>query len=673
MFIAAMAVANVLFLVMLTAVGFYSASQHVADLAHISSGEAAQTLEQKMASTTKLLTALSLVPRVRNPDLPLRARAVMLAPFEKVYNFEYLTLIDAHGLSFDSVGAASGEPSFSLLNAPAFQTVSQTRAPFISNLLVRNFDQRFSLTLAMPVFADDSPNAALSGVLMATHALGDYSAALQENVSLADVVVFDRNGLPVALSSARFDGPAAQQALGSAFTAAMAEFTSPTVPLSTENMARVLWKSAELFFNSSAEIEEFRQHYGNLVRSASEQNTAPTRLVEKQSGRPLDSGLRYTFHSAQVNGTDFVVISRGDNFAVLQRVIWEHPVFFIVIFFLLCICMLSLVAFYNRLHVPYQELVQSVQALQQKAHPEQGDNDVVDFIKTALSSTQSMMNDTECFFSIETATNRVEMAFGEFQGLTGHELPHTFNEINSLLNSLLLEEDRPMFQKYQAARLTMEPHIPNMYTLNVHFMDQSRYLSIVETKVIADDGTHTNTMVRITDITTQTLRERQLEQQARRDSFTGLYNKAAFELSATQALRDPQCEGNIALVLLDIDFFKNANDTLGHQRGDEALLTLTAYLREKCRSSDVLGRFGGDEFAVLCVNISSAMPIINRFQCMTEELKSTVLKPWNLSISVGIAFQTCDEEDYRTLFQRADEALYDAKRTGRSRVCVNSV
>lgn len=156
----------------------------------------------------------------------------------------------------------------------------------------------------------------------------------------------------------------------------------------------------------------------------------------------------------------------------------------------------------------------------------------------------------------------------------------------------------------------------------------------------------------------------QLRDQASRDGLTGCLNHRAFlerleeEISRARRTRQP-----LGFVMLDVDDFKRANDTHGHVAGDELLSELGAALRRCVRTCDVVGRIGGDEFAVLAPG-SDERDTLVLAERVERELRS-VGTGLEVGVSAGIAVLH-DEDDARGLRHRADEALYAAKRSRRT-------
>jgi diguanylate cyclase (GGDEF)-like protein len=168
-----------------------------------------------------------------------------------------------------------------------------------------------------------------------------------------------------------------------------------------------------------------------------------------------------------------------------------------------------------------------------------------------------------------------------------------------------------------------------------------------------------------------------LQQQAAVDSLTGLLNRRVFEEALEHALdRAPHPEGT-ALVLLDVDSFKQINDRHGHPVGDDALVHLAGLVRRNVRVGDaVLSRLGGDELAVLLPGCSPQVAEL-RADALLQSVRSSPLTLPDgallaLSVSVGVAHAPEHARGVRELYAAADAALYTAKRGGRDRVAVAS-
>jgi diguanylate cyclase (GGDEF)-like protein len=158
----------------------------------------------------------------------------------------------------------------------------------------------------------------------------------------------------------------------------------------------------------------------------------------------------------------------------------------------------------------------------------------------------------------------------------------------------------------------------------------------------------------------------QLSAMARTDALTELPNRRVFEERVRQELqRSWRSRRPFALLILDLDRFKEINDRYGHAGGDEALRAFAATIRGQARQSDFAARFAGDEFAMVLVDIdrAGAHAIVERLLVAVRETELEM--PVRLSASVGVAM-SLPADTPESLFERADAALYDAKNAGRN-------
>lgn len=165
-----------------------------------------------------------------------------------------------------------------------------------------------------------------------------------------------------------------------------------------------------------------------------------------------------------------------------------------------------------------------------------------------------------------------------------------------------------------------------------------------------------------------------LEQLATTDGLTGLFNKRALlEMGAQKVKSAIRFNKPLALLVCDIDHFKKVNDTYGHDVGDVVIKGVAEVLRRVKRDTDVVGRFGGEEFVVVCeeTDARGATQLAERIRV---ELENTTFHtdrgPLSVTCSVGVAPFPVAGRDWDALFKATDEALYVSKRGGRNRVTV---
>lgn len=159
------------------------------------------------------------------------------------------------------------------------------------------------------------------------------------------------------------------------------------------------------------------------------------------------------------------------------------------------------------------------------------------------------------------------------------------------------------------------------------------------------------------------------ERLARTDTLTELNNRRAFtELSEIQIQYCDRHHNPVSLLLLDIDFFKRVNDFYGHASGDLALKQIASTLKQTVRISDICGRIGGEEFAILFPNtgFNEAITIAEKIRVNIETMEvKTANKSFSMTASIGVATNIYNLEE---LLKAADKAMYKAKQSGRNQV-----
>lgn len=163
-----------------------------------------------------------------------------------------------------------------------------------------------------------------------------------------------------------------------------------------------------------------------------------------------------------------------------------------------------------------------------------------------------------------------------------------------------------------------------------------------------------------------------LEAQIKKDPMTGLLNKNATKISIEKFFKECDPDSTHALMIIDIDDFKNVNDTFGHLFGDMVIENVAAAISTTFRKFDIVGRIGGDEFLVLMKNTGKRIAEIKaRDLCKTVKRTYTnEKKSIEISCSIGLAFFADDDANYEDLFGKADIAMYNAKLEGKNSVAV---
>lgn len=206
-----------------------------------------------------------------------------------------------------------------------------------------------------------------------------------------------------------------------------------------------------------------------------------------------------------------------------------------------------------------------------------------------------------------------------------------------------------------------------------------------ELRICHEDGSHIWCRIRMTqqfdqqgkaikvigvliDIDREIKQSQYLKKQAEQDALTGMYNKMTTQSLIRDYIQEADTSG--VLMIVDIDNFKQVNDSLGHLYGDAVLSNLARSMNNSFRDTDILGRIGGDEFLIFLKGVSTidcAQVNAEKVLRLFEELRVSGNQHHDISCSVGIAMFPGDGRDFATLYQRADYALYQAKDAGKNR------
>ncbi|OUS30095.1 hypothetical protein A9Q99_06325 [Gammaproteobacteria bacterium 45_16_T64] len=163
-----------------------------------------------------------------------------------------------------------------------------------------------------------------------------------------------------------------------------------------------------------------------------------------------------------------------------------------------------------------------------------------------------------------------------------------------------------------------------------------------------------------------------LKHLANHDALTNTYNRRSFMETGDKLFsRFKMNDQPMALMMVDVDWFKSINDKHGHPAGDEALRSLVSTIREELRPRDMLGRYGGEEFCILLedTNRDVATKVAERIRLAVEEKSINIGKiTINMSVSIGIATLERGMQEFSDMLSYSDKALYSAKQAGRNRV-----
>jgi len=248
----------------------------------------------------------------------------------------------------------------------------------------------------------------------------------------------------------------------------------------------------------------------------------------------------------------------------------------------------------------------------------------------------------------------------------------------TLLNCAEIPTGRSVYETFSkwptlASILTQKPDLPNEIILTG---DETRYLDVRVTSIINPQGRKDGYLAVLREITGLkqvefALEEKsfEMERQAITDELTDLYNRRYLEKSLeVEFKKSERYNTELSLALIDVDDFKNINDTFGHRTGDDALRFVADTLKSSLRRADIAVRMGGDEFLAIMplTNLESAWSVIERIRIIIQN-ESFPTSTSHISISAGVTGWVKGDTPENAL-KRVDSYLYRAKQSGKNRV-----
>lgn len=252
----------------------------------------------------------------------------------------------------------------------------------------------------------------------------------------------------------------------------------------------------------------------------------------------------------------------------------------------------------------------------------------------------------------------------------------------------IYKEDRKLVKETIEGQFDFEDYCEASFRVK-SILDDEKYMIFQGRLVVENDGSE-NVYALLFDMTemvvsqqeisrmnqdlyNQSTRERvrhdQISRKAQMDGLTGLLNKTAVTETISDYLNESEKDQMHALLMIDCDNFKAVNDNFGHATGDEVIKYFASVLKRTFRDSDIKGRFGGDEFIVFMKNTTFDATALRAKQ-LNEAIKKPYLKDGKeikISCSIGVSYFSKDGNNFDTLFNAADDALYKAKSLGKDR------
>ena len=249
------------------------------------------------------------------------------------------------------------------------------------------------------------------------------------------------------------------------------------------------------------------------------------------------------------------------------------------------------------------------------------------------------------------------------------------NEMIGKTSAIIFPEDRQHEEKDILQKIQNGGIIKSLETVRLRKDGVPISISVTISPIFDSNGKVVGTSEIARDITEKKRAEQELERLAQTDMLTGLANRRHFMTLAEQELaRAVRYGGKLSVLMMDIDHFKNVNDTYGHHAGDLVIQKLGQLCQQTLRKNiDVAGRIGGEEFAIILPETDSSQAV-DAAERLRDAIAHTEV-PWeqggplHFTVSVGVASLAVQKTNLDALLACADQSLYEAKANGRNRVC----
>jgi diguanylate cyclase (GGDEF)-like protein/PAS domain S-box-containing protein len=265
--------------------------------------------------------------------------------------------------------------------------------------------------------------------------------------------------------------------------------------------------------------------------------------------------------------------------------------------------------------------------------------------------------------------NYISPSVEKITGYTPEEVLHHYREIGYHLPGVQKEMDkkRELLKELVQQGERFDPI--NFEQRQVRKDGASIYTDTVVSGIYDEDNQFRELLAISRDITEKVKIRRDIKMLSETDKLTGLYNRVKLDHNLEKVLGQAQNNDAVfGLIMIDIDHFKEVNDCFGHLTGDAVLVELAGLLKNSIRATDLIGRWGGEEFLVILPDTdgTEAMKMAEKLRCAVSENRFP--QQQHITISLGVSVfdgdTTVDSVIYRT-----DQALYQAKENGKNRVC----
>lgn len=283
---------------------------------------------------------------------------------------------------------------------------------------------------------------------------------------------------------------------------------------------------------------------------------------------------------------------------------------------------------------------------------------------------QAMLSEKDAYAQLDVTEDRITRIGGMWNLYNEIIDKVTYSAlILEFINKVVHPEDRRHYLELMQCDNFMKSLADGIDKLGCEFrriVDQNKMMWMQLSVHLFRDATtqHVLALMYIKNIDAKKKQEMLLLNDSRRDQLTNVYNRKMAEETIKERMREATPNELCAFMILDVDNFKQINDSFGHKAGDDVLIRLANILSGAFRRSDIIGRFGGDEFIIFLNNIMSEEKVIERLNNLYSLLGSEADAD-GLKCSVGVSIMR-GRVDYEQMFRRADLALYQAKSAGKN-------
>ncbi len=284
----------------------------------------------------------------------------------------------------------------------------------------------------------------------------------------------------------------------------------------------------------------------------------------------------------------------------------------------------------------------------------------------------TMLTDSALYCEADLTLNRIEREEGKSAlslGINGRLTLEDYVERH--IAKFVYAGDRRRYRKFLSRERLISLYqngIVNDYMECRMVIDKSPMWHRIDANMVKDPYTDTvKTYLLFADVNKQRVEQEDLARLATRDAVTGLLNRGALEKNIQESLSKTDEDMNCALFIIDLDNFKRVNDTLGHQRGDDVLHDAARIISHVFRPGDIVGRLGGDEYAVF-MTMATEHAVRTRASELVEQLQFSLGAQGEVTLSASVGAVLCagGEDNFSKMYKLADAALYAAKNQGKS-------